>query len=76
MVEQDLKAAYTVSELAEMSGLSADQIGRIADQAGLCGNREPRKKRRIWLSELKSRCPELWESILDRLAALRTSGGI
>lgn len=71
---RELKAAYSVAELAELSGLSADQIGRIADQAGLCGERAPKKKRWIWLSQLKERCPDLWQSILDRVSAMKATG--
>lgn len=64
----ELKAAYTVAELVEMSGLTRAQVARIADNAGICGRRGRGRQRMIWLSELKSRCPEFWESILDRLA--------
>lgn len=75
----DLKAAYSVAELAEMSGLTVNQVGRIAEQSGLCrsvggGDRVQRSKRWVWLSDLKERCPALWESILDRLSALGARG--
>ena len=72
---QELKAAYSVAELAELSGLSCDQVSRIVDQTGLCGDRGPKKKRWIWLSELKARCPSLWSSILDRLSAMKAAEG-
>ena len=78
----ELKAAYSIREIAELSGLSRHQIARILGAAGLKTSRPPltdrggrgvsvagRRKRWIWASDLKEHLPRLWESLVDLDAA-------
>jgi len=68
MTENDLKAAYTVPELAKMMGLSRFQVGRMLTKAGIV-TESSGAKRWVWISELKRRAPEAWASMLDRISA-------
>jgi len=63
-----LKAVYSVSELAVMAGLSRQQMRRrLKQQAGI-QSRGPRRKIDVPLDAFKTAFPDLWESILTRLA--------
>jgi excisionase family DNA binding protein len=62
-----LKLAYTISELAQMTGFTRFQLYRLLDQAGL-KNLRPGKKRLVYLSQLRKCASELFDSLtmLDR----------
>jgi hypothetical protein len=64
-----LKAAYGISELADMSAMSRYAIYKLAKKHGLteCGGRQRHEKIHIPLSTFREAFPELWESILIRL---------
>jgi len=62
-----LKAAYSVPELAEMSGLQVDRVRRMLVSNGVKTERNGRVIV-VYLSQIKRAMPDLWESILDRLA--------
>jgi hypothetical protein len=61
-----LKAAYGVSELAELSGMSRHQVYRLVTaRLGLRSER-PYAKLMIPLTSFQEAFPEIWESILLR----------
>jgi hypothetical protein len=61
-----LKAAYGVSELADLSGMSRQQVYRLVTaRLGLRSER-PYAKLLIPLTSFQEAFPELWESILLR----------
>lgn len=67
-----LKAAYTLGELQEMSGLSQYRLKKLLVSNGVeiarSGNRPV-----VFLNGLKTGLPDLWESILEVVALSRAA---
>lgn len=63
-----LKACYTLSELASMSGISRWRVRRLLERNGVAIAKSG-SDRVVFLSALKKALPELWDSILERSAA-------
>lgn len=72
MTKPKLKAAYSIPELAEMSGLDVDRVRRILKSNGVTLSRNGRVYL-VWLSDLKRCLPDLWESIQERLSIIRAA---
>ena len=65
-----IKAAYSISELAELMGLDRHQATRLLEGAGVPLrpiSNDPRSKRVVWLSDLRTHMAHAWESIQERL---------
>jgi hypothetical protein len=59
------KALYSISELSKMIGMSLDQTERILSHLGV-EIKMIGRKRWVFLSDLKSQFPELWESLKEK----------
>jgi hypothetical protein len=62
-----LKAAYSIPELARMSGMHRHKVRRLLEANGVELGRQGRVLV-VYLSALKRALPDLWEGILDRAA--------
>ena len=58
----ELKAVFSVTDLAVMANLSRHQMARLLSRAGVKFQRVGRK-RLVYLSELRHALPSLWDSI-------------
>jgi hypothetical protein len=66
-VSAALKAAYGVSELALLTGLSRHQVYKRIRKLGLVGGpHQPGHKIDVTLSAFREAMPELWDSVLIR----------
>jgi predicted DNA-binding transcriptional regulator AlpA len=63
-----LKAAYGITELARMSGMSRQQVYRRIKKHQLASNRQPYEKLDVPLVAFRDAFPEIWDSILLRLS--------
>lgn len=61
--ETELKAWYTVPELARMAGTTRDDMRRTLRRTGVTIRTEGRTGR-VLLSELRRVAPDIWQSIL------------
>lgn len=61
------KAVYSISDLADLTGLSRDQVRRWVARAEI-PSRLVGRKRWVALSSLRSAFPELWDSVRERVA--------
>lgn len=68
----ELKAIYTIAEMAKLAGLSRYRTLRTLESAGVRTDRLAHR-RVVFLADLHDACPALWDSILARRAA-RTKG--
>jgi len=64
----ELKAAYSIPELAEMSGMDRHRVRRMLESNGVELKRSGRAIL-VFTSALRRALPDLWDSILDREAA-------
>lgn len=72
----ELKAQYTVSELAELAGMSRKAMRRTLVQGGVpIEGRGARVPGRVWVSDLQEHMPKLWESLVSLAAARRSDPG-
>jgi len=63
-----LKAAYSIPELAEMAGMPRGKVRRMLDSNGVQLRRNGRVYV-VFLSALRRALPDLWDSIQDRAIA-------
>lgn len=65
----ELKAVYSISELARMAGISHQRMRRLLDSGGVqlsqCGANKV-----VFLAALREAMPMLWESMIDRASAV------
>jgi hypothetical protein len=71
----NLQAFYTLAELVELTGVNRWTLGRELEHAKILQQREPGAHRRVWLDDLRVRCPRLWSSILTRAAVAKAAAG-
>lgn len=67
----ELRASYTLDELARMMGLgSARVLEKILKTEGvpIRGGQKRRVPRRVWISDLRACMPEAYDSLLLKLA--------
>ncbi len=65
---KSLKAAYGISELAELMGSDRQRVLRLVRKHGLVPqNHKHRQKIEVPLSRFRDALPELWDSVLLRL---------
>jgi hypothetical protein len=77
-----VQAFYTVGQLADATGLSRWTVARELEQAGVmnqhrrgeAGKRGTR--RRVWLDDLRLRCPHLWRALLTHTRLAKAAAGI
>jgi excisionase family DNA binding protein len=65
----ELKAVYTVTEIANMAGISHHRTARLLRNGGVELVRTGRNYA-IFLSSIQEAMPKLWESILQRAAVV------
>jgi hypothetical protein len=66
----ELKASYTIGDLASLAGMTARQVRALLNSNGvrltLTGEGRKRRHRVVLLSELKESFPEFWASCVER----------
>lgn len=69
----ELKPFYTVAEIAELLRVDRQRAAGMLARLGVLDSRCGRI-RIVWLSTIRERCPEVWESILDSQTYVETRG--
>jgi hypothetical protein len=72
-VDFELRAAYTIRELADMAALPRGRVERLLESAGVEFDSAGRT-RVVLLTEIREAMPRFWESVLTRLALQRDGG--
>jgi hypothetical protein len=66
----ELKTYYTMRELAELSGIEARKVRRVLEGNGVPLKRSGIGGKRahvvVFLSDLKARLPEFWDSCIEK----------
>jgi hypothetical protein len=65
-----IKAVYSIAELGKLMGLDRHQTTRLLEGAGVPMrpiSGDPRSKRVVWLSDLRTHMAHAWDSIQERL---------
>lgn len=61
----ELKATYTVTELAKLAGMSPRAMRRTLEEGGVAVEcRGARVPARVWVADLQAHMPRLWESLV------------
>ena len=68
-----VRVAYTVTELADATGIDRRQLGRILESAGVTFVRA-RRTRFVSASELERKLTPLWDGIVTAHSVARTGG--
>lgn len=62
-----LQLAYTITELAELTGESRYRVRKLLAQNGVKMHKSGVRKRVVMLSHIRQAFPEFWDSLIERL---------